>query len=574
MRSRQATLNGVLLALALAASPALAQSQHDGSPAGSAVARYLAGRIAQNAGDWDLASANLAVALRQDPENASLLRRTFLLSLGEGKQAESVALGRRLAETGQGSFVAHALLVADALRNGRLDEAQAHMDRLPADGMAPYISPLLSAWVAVEGKRFDDAVTALEPLATHQGFDGIRTLQLALIEDIRGDKEAAFRHYTAAAKHGGALRVTLLIGNFQERAGAVQAARTLYRSYLAANPGSMMVEEALARLEEKPGRAITAPPRLVANARQGLGEALFGLAAALQQEGALEMALLYGRVALHLDSGQPLARLLVGDLLNSRNRGETALEEYQAVRAGQGAAAHWMARMRQVEVLTKLDRSAEAVALLDRLAAERPDRTDALLRLGDIHRIAKRGDAALAAYDRALARVKTPGPAHWPLVYARAMVLDAQGDWPAAEKGLRQALELHPDQPGVLNYLGYSYIDREERLEEGKALIEKALGLRPQDGFITDSLGWALFRMGRLEEAVELLEKAVELEPGDPEINDHLGDAYWAVGRLDEARFQWTRAAHQTDSDGLRRAAQSKLRNGLVNTVKADNTGP
>lgn len=569
-RSSAATIGAVMLALTLAGVATAQQPPAQPALSSSPVARYLAGRIAQNAGAWDVASANLGAALKQDPDNPALLRRTFLLSLGEGKREEALTLARRLSTMDQGgSFVAHALLVADDLRAGRTAEAVARVAKLPPDGMSPYIGPLLSAWIAVAQGDYDHAIATLEPLTAHDGFKAIRTQQLALIEDQRGNREAAFRHYAEAATLGTPLRLTMLIGNFQERSGAPEAAAKLYRSYLDANPDSMAIEDALNRLD----RGGAAPAPLVGTAAAGLAESLFELASALHQEGAAEMALLYGRVALHLEPQQQLARLLVGDILATRDRDETALAEYRAVTGGPGM--QWMARLRQVDVLRQLNREDDAIGLLQKMAAERPERTDALLRLGDMHRVAKRHDAALAAYDRALARLKEPTARDWMLFYARAMTQDAKGDWPTTEKDLKRALELRPDQPSVLNYLGYSYIDRGLRLEEGKAMIEKALAQRPHDGFFTDSLGWALFKLGKPEQAVEMLEKALELEPGDPAINDHLGDAYWAVGRRDEARFQWSRAAHQADQDeGLRRSAEAKVKNGLVTTVRAENTTP
>ncbi|MFV3129160.1 tetratricopeptide repeat protein [Niveispirillum sp. KHB5.9] len=572
-RSPKAALNAMVLVLALTGA---ASAQQSSTPAqapssshqanSSAVARYLMGRIAQNAGAWDIASANLGAALKQDPENPSLLRRTFLLSLGEGKEDEALALARRQVAMEQGgSFVAHALLVADDLRAGRTKEAAARVAKLPTDGMSPYLAPLLASWIAVAEKDYDRAVTLLDPLGSHDGFKTIRTQQLALIADMRGDRDAAFQSYSEVAKQGMPLRLALLIGNFQERSGAADAARKLYRSYLDANPDSMAMEDALARLD-KGGT----PAPLVGTAAAGLGEALFQLSSALHQEGAAEMALLYGRVALRLDPGQPLARMLVGDILMTRDRDETALAEFRTTTGSPGML--WMARLRQVEVLRQLDREDEAAALLQKMAVERPTRTDALLRLGDMYRVTKRFDEALTAYDAALARVKELRPRDWTLQYARAMTLDSKGDWPAAETALNAALALQPDQPSLLNYLGYSYVDRGQRLEEGKAMIEKAVAQRPRDGFFTDSLGWALFKLGKVEQAVETLEKALELEPADPSINDHLGDAYWAAGRKDEARFQWSRAAHQADKDdGLRRSAQAKLKNGLVATVKAEN---
>lgn len=563
-RSSMLALNVVLLALTGTAAAQQSPSQQDNS---SAIARYLTGRIAQNAGAWDVAGTNLGAALKQDPNNPALLRRTFLLTLGEGREQEALALARRQVEAELGgSFVAQALLVADDLRTGRTKEAATRVANLPPDGMAPYIGPLLSAWIAVAEGNFDRAVKTLDPLIAHEGFKAIRTEQLAIIADLRGDKEAAFQGYSEAAKLGMPLRMALLIGNFQERAAAPDAARRLYHQYLDANPDSTLMEDTLARMDKG-----TPPAPLVGNAAAGLSEALFELASALHQEGAAEMALLYGRVALHLDPDQPLARILVGDILATRNRGDTALAEYRAMTGSPGVL--WMARLRQVDLLRQLHRDDEAMALLQKMAAERPARTDALVRLGDIHRLAKRNDQALAAYDQALARVKTPSPRDWVLHYARALTLDAKGDWPGAQVALKKALELQPENASLLNYLGYSYIDRGINLDQGKAMIERAVAQRPQDGFFTDSLGWALFKLGKVDEAVEQLEKALEMEPGDPSINDHLGDAYWAAGRRDEARFQWARAVHQADEDeALRRSAEAKLKNGLTAAVKAEGT--
>jgi nucleoid-associated protein YgaU len=118
--------------------------------------------------------------------------------------------------------------------------------------------------------------------------------------------------------------------------------------------------------------------------------------------------------------------------------------------------------------------------------------------------------------------------------------------WPEAESDFRTALELNPDQPQVLNYLGYSWVDRGANLDEALNMIKKAVDARPNDGYIVDSLGWAYYRLARFEEAVTALETAVQLRAEDPVINDHLGDAYWKVGRQREAMFQW---AHARDLD-------------------------
>ena len=541
------------LATLLLAGSALAASPPDGNA--SEIAKYLAGRVAQNAGDWGTAADNLAAALQKDPENDALLRRTFLLNLGDGDDGEAVRLARRMAP--ESSYIASILIIADDLKQGKFDAAAAKLETLPVDGLSQFITPLVSVWIDVARGDKEAAVNRLKALKAHEGFAVMQQLQIALIEDLTDDREAAALHYVAAGERGMPLRLTQLVGNFHERAGNRDAARRLYEGYRRANPGTLVMDDAIARLNKG-----IVPERLIKDAETGLGEALYEMAAALQQEKALEMSLLYGRVSLYLDPNQPLARLTVGDVLAARGQYAAALREYQAVKAAPGLL--WSAKLRQADTLRQMDRIGDAAKVLDAMAADQPERTDALMQLGDLYRMALQPQKALAAYDRAIARIAQPAPTDWALFYARGICLDTMGDWAKAEAAMQQALALSPNQPSTLNYLGYSYVDRDIDLEKGRQMIEQALAQRPKDGFIIDSLGWAKFKQGDFHGAVDLLERAMELEPMDPSISDHLGDAYWALGRKQEARFQWSRAAQQADNEGLRKSAETKLKDGLA----------
>ncbi|HYE49938.1 MAG TPA: tetratricopeptide repeat protein [Azospirillaceae bacterium] len=548
---------GLASALALAASGALAADpaakDAAAQKAKSPVASYLSGRMAQGAGDWGTAARHLTEALKADPGNVQLIRRTFLLQLGAGRYGEAIELARRLDQGGAESYLAGSLLVADAVKRGQAAEAAERLAKLPSDGLGQYISPLLTAWTRMAAGDRAGALAALEALDKAPGFAALRALQAGLVEDVGGNEAGARDWYAKAVEGGAPLRLTLLVGNFHARAGRAGEARAVYEAFLADNPGNASVEAALAELKSG-----AKPARMVADARDGLAEALFDVAGALHQENASEMALLYGRVSLHLRGDQPMARMMVADVLANRNRPDEALAEYRAITADPGLM--WTVRLRQVDVLRRTDRAEEAAKLLEAMAAERPDRTDALVRLGDLRRGAAKHEAALAAYDRALQRVKAPRAVDWPLFYARAMALDELGRWPQAEADLMKALELNPDQPHLLNYLGYSWVDRNQNLDRAKAMIEKAVSLRPNDGYIMDSLGWAKFRMGDVEGAMQTLEKAVQLKPLDPTINDHLGDVYWAAGRHKEARFQWSRAAQHAQEAALKSAVEEKLR--------------
>lgn len=184
--------------------------------------------------------------------------------------------------------------------------------------------------------------------------------------------------------------------------------------------------------------------------------------------------------------------------------------------------------------------------------------------MGDLLRGKERFAEAVVAYDKAMARIGAVEPRHWALLYSRGIALERSKQWPRAEADFLKALELNPDQPYVLNYLGYSWVEHGIHLDKALTMIETAVKLRPEDGYIVDSMGWVLFRLGRYAEAVPHLERAVELRPSDPTINDHLGDAYWRVGRENEARFQWDRALVLKPSPEEAREIQTKLKRGLA----------
>ena len=309
-------------------------------------------------------------------------------------------------------------------------------------------------------------------------------------------------------------------------------------------------------------------PPLVHDARGGLAEALLGAAAALPQRDNGDAALIFARLALFLHSELDPARFLIGELLDESDRLEAAVDAYRSIPAGSDYA--WAAQLRAASDLADLDRYDEAIAALSAMRDERPERIDAASALGDVFRIDERYEEAAAAYDIAIGRIAAVENRHWRLFYVRGIAFERLGEWPKAEADFLRALELEPDQPLVLNYLGYSWVEQGRNLDEAKTMIEKAVELRPDDGYIVDSLGWVAYMLGDFEEAARQLELAVELVPGDPIINDHLGDAYWQVGRLNEARFQWRRVLTLEPEDELADQVRRKLANGLSAGAEAD----
>jgi len=548
-------LSGLLFALP----PSPAQAVE---PPGPAIGSYLAGRFAQHQDDWTAAALYMAQALAADPGDLALLRRTFLLKLGEGKIDNALELAQRVLQSDSDPQMALALLAADGLASGRLGDAEALAARIPADGLGKFIGPLTKAWLAQARGQTDNALAALEPLTQISGFAALHNLHAALILDLAGRTEQAAARYASVTESAAPLRVVQIVGNFMERTGRVAEARKLYETFRAGAADSLLVEPTVDALG---GGATTA--RTVRDARDGLAEAMFDLASALHHENADETALLFGRLALHLRADLPLARLMIGDIMTMRDHHEEALAEYGFL--AKNPILGWSARLRAADSLARLDRADEAIASLTALTAEHPERTDALIRLGDLQRFAKRYAEAAESYSAALTRMAPPDERQWPLLYARAMAYEKVGRWPETEADLKAALAVKPDEPSLLNHLGYSWIERGENLTVAKGMVERAVALRPRDGYIMDSLGWALFSLGDFNGAVDKLERAVEMKPLDPTINDHLGDAYWRVGRRNEARFQWTRALRIAEEDEQKDAIQAKLDKGLPDNPHA-----
>jgi tetratricopeptide (TPR) repeat protein len=524
----------------------------------SALGSYLAARHAQIDRDYSGASKFLDYALTHDSGNYDLMRRAFFLRLSEGQVDEAVQLAQRIAEIdGRGGLPGLVLLEQD-IKAGRYDVAADEATKMPRDGAQRFAVPLLQAWAEVGRGRPAPALQALDTVGGTNGLQPLRDLHAALIADYadRLDDAKAAYEKIAGGPQLTTWRVTELAGNFLERHGAAAEARQLYQKS-ADQPGlAEMAGIAIARTEGG-----TVPPRLIASPADGAAEALFDLAGLLNQRETSDAALIYARLALDLSPKFALAQLMIGEIRGAEDRSAEALALYQSV--DPSSPFHWMARLRAALELDALGRTDDAVTQLKAMAAERPSRAEPLVELGDILRAHKRFPEAAAAYDGAIARTPNPQSGDWRLFYSRGVALERSGQWPRAEADLRHALALQPDQPLVLNYLGYSWIDKGQNLKDALGMIQRAVQLRPSDGYIVDSLGWAYFRLGDYGQAAHYLERAIELLPEDPTINDHLGDAYWRTGRVAEARFQWQRALQfQPDADEVK-GIEAKLDHGL-----------
>jgi tetratricopeptide (TPR) repeat protein len=557
----------VLCALALLvppfASTAAAPKSDQGEaskPGATTTGNYLAGRHAQAVREMGNAIAFYSAVLAREPDNPDLLRRAFVLYLGEGKIADALKLAGRMSKEDSARLIYPEILrAADEIKRGRSGDAVARLGALGSDGIGGLVGPLLTAWAELGRSDRKAAEAALARLGAHNGAQGLVELHGALIADVAGDKAAAEAAYRkiAEGEGGPTSRLALLLGNLLERAGERDKAKAVYQSFREKNPDTRLLDDAWRRVESG-GKA---PKPEIASAGDGAAEALLGLAGAFRQQNVRETAYYLARIALHLRPDFPSAQVLLADLLEGDRRWDDANAVYDAINPA--APLHRATRARVAANLNRLDRDQEAVAKLEALAKSEPKDADALIQLGDILRHRKKFQEAAAAYDRAVARVPTLERRHWPLLYSRGIALERAQQWPRAEADFLKALEFEPEQPYVLNYLGYSWVEKGQNLDRATEMIRKAVSLRPDDGYIVDSLGWAHYMLGQWADAVRELERAVELRPEDPVINDHLGDALWRVGRRTEARFQWERSLTLKPEADLIDAIRKKLADGL-----------
>jgi Flp pilus assembly protein TadD len=357
-----------------------------------------------------------------------------------------------------------------------------------------------------------------------------------MISEFGNNPKDAIARYKKVAKlqKNVNLRITILLGNLYERLGQNINAKEIYDNYRDGHPGTTMLDREYKRLEteEKLG-----PNNKTIS--DGVAEALFSLGFAIQNQDSYQ-AIIFSRLAIYLRPSFTMAKLLLAGSMEENDNLRDANNIYHSI--SKDPHYSWAARLRIANNLDDLGNTDEAILNLRAMSLEKTDRIDALIKLGDILQRHKRYQASVNAYEQAKKRIQRTNNKHWPLYFSLGISYERTNKWPLAERNLLKALELSPNHPSIQNYLGYSWVEQGLNLDRAEKMIRDAVKQRPRDGYIVDSLGWALYRLGNFAGAVKQLERAVLIRPEDPTINDHLGDIYWSVGRKNEAIFQWNRA--------------------------------
>lgn len=555
---------GSLIFAGMLFAPGPASATTGGDDTVSLSGNYLAGHIAQKRRDLPAAAKFWGRALAQDSEDPNLIRRAFLYAAMNADMDRALELAERftgLEEKGPISNLALALRDAKA---GEWAKVQSRMETLDGTGLNSFTKPAMLGWAAFAQSGLEAGLAELKPLRELGGARALHDLHAGLMNELGGKLAAAETYYLSVAEDdaGASLRSARVLGTLYERQGKKAEAKAAYELYLQDQPNSQFVETDLARVADG-----GTPPQLITSPQEGVAEALFGIASSLNRQGGYETSLVLGQLALYIRPDFPVMQYMLGGILEQLDRNADAITMYQSL--PKDGPFGPTAQIRIANNLDIIDREDEAIKILKDAAAARPDDPRPKTTLGDVLRRLERWDDSAAAYDLAVERMGELQPRNWQILYTRGIVLERAKKWDRAEKDFLHALELNPDQPLVLNYLGYSWIEKGLHLNRALEMIKTAVKKRPHDGYITDSLGWVYYKLGRYEEAVPELERAVELRPEDPIINDHLGDAYWRVGRRLEATFQWNHALINDPEPELKETLLQKLENGLVDSADA-----
>lgn len=531
---------------------------------------YLAARQAGLIGDYPAASGYFRDALLSDANNLALMEQTITSFVGTGEIQSAAAISRAFLEAGGESQIANIALMAQA---ARAQDWDAIFNLIEAGNeVGPLIDGLSQAWAYVGKGEMDNALMRFDEISDTPGLRNFGQQHKALALAASGDLAGASAIYDLPANVGirptrasvvAHLQILCQLGEFD------RAAEITDRAF-GNNPEPEITElrDAI-NASEIPdlGRVVSTPSEGISYAYKSLSDALAG-------EANESYLLLFAQAARYIAPHDADAQIAAARLLNALDQYDTAAQTFAQVLT-QDPAYH-SAEIGRAEALRLAGRSEKAIEVLTQLTRSHPDLPLSHASLGDIYRREEQFTEARASYTAALDGYSETAPIRWWLLYSRGIANERLQDWGAAEADFRAALELQPDEPSVLNYLGYSMVDRgmTENFDEALAMIEKAVAARPDSGAIVDSLAWVYYKLGRYQEAVTPMERAAELAPNDPILSDHLGDVYWMVGRNTEARFQWRRALSFGPDEAEATRIRRKLQIGLDAVYAEEGVSP
>lgn len=554
----------IVTGMAISGLPAYAKETTEPVNITSFSGAYLAARVAEGDNDLDSAIAYYKQALAFAPGDTSLQQSLMLSLIAQGRFEESLVYADKLKTVPDVERFSRLALAVGSFHKKDFTKAEYWLKLSLESDLDRLISGVMTGWAKQGAGDPSEAMSSIDRLQGPDWFGLFKSFHRALIADASGLPEKADAIYAATLQDtatGSAapetwMRNAQAYASFLARKGDKDKALSVLDQAEAFAPGKVEISA----LRDRITKGEKVEP-FVAGPSDGASEILLDLATALNRGGGEPFVRLYLQYALALRPDSDAALVQLAAVSEQLKDGEGAIAFYRRIPASSPLKP--LSELQLGLNLADLDRYDEAIAHLKALVEAHPDDMRAYQALGGVYASKEDFRSAAGLYDKAVAMLKTPTRADWNIFYQRGIAYERLKEWPKAEPNFRKALELFPDQPQVLNYLGYSWVDMNINLEEGLQMIQKAVDLRPSDGYIVDSLGWAYFRLGRFEDAVREMERAVSLKPEDPVLNDHLGDAYWRVGRRLEATFQWNQARDLKPDPDVLAALQQKLLKGL-----------
>ena len=497
---------------------------------------YLAGRHALSTKDFDAASTYLSRAIEDDLENPELLNGLISVQVSLGDIGAAKISSDNLDLLGVQTQLSNMVKIAIQLRNRDFDNAKQQIEN--EQGINPLLDKIVTGWAFADEGNFENAETIFDEIGKGSSLAQFSQMQKASMLAAYGRYESALNTIENLEKNSNrisidarALKVQLLL-KLDNKEEATEYFSKIFGDGVNSDAANLRMQ-----VEDHPN-AYSIEESLSLEA--GIAYAFYAIADILKDDADPNTALLYVRLAQHLNENSQKAILLAADLLEQMGQYDLAVVEYAKI--SPSSSYFLSSELGRVGALRDGGKTEAALEVLYYLSREFSGIGIVHNSLGDFLRREERYSEAKIAYDRAVDIYRENNNVSWVVLYARGITHERLQEWDKAESDFRNALTINPDQANVLNYLGYSLIDRGEKLDEAMTMIEKAVSLQPESGYIVDSLAWGLFKLGQYETAIPHMEKAAELMPVDPIVTDHLGDLYWAVGRQLEAKFQWRRA--------------------------------
>lgn len=533
----------------------------------SATGNYLAGQEAMDALRTADAAKFFGAAADQQSTNPQVLNHTFVALAANGDIDHAVVVARQLLALDPTNDIARLVVATEAVKQRRYDAAITDLDRLNGDSFEGITGSILKAWALTGSGKVDEAFHSLDKLGGG-GLDEFLSFHRAVIADVAGRSADAIK-YIGAAHDGAPLDpdVVEAFARIMGNAGQDQPAIDAIVQFEAQGLTSPVIDEV------KQSLATKQRPGIFADSVQAGAAIMFHtVGLGFTRDGTNDAALVFLRLATYLDPRNASASLAIGQIYDAAGQHDLANAVYESVPGASPLKP--LATLRVADNVGAGGDRPGAIKRLQGIVGSNPNDLDAITVLGDMLSADKQYQAAADAYTSALGVTGGSTPGDWRFYYVRGIAYERSNNFPLAEKDFLRALDLNPSQPQVLNYLGYSWVDKGMNLTQALGMVQKAVTLSPNDGFIIDSLGWAYYRLGRYADAVTELERAAQLQPNDPVINDHLGDAYWQVGRHLEAHFQWN-VAYAMDTDGdVKKRVGPKLTGGLDAAPKDGESAP